>query len=336
MAVPFAINGFGRIGRAVARLARGRSDVRLVALNDPAPVAVLADRLKYDSVRGPYAGKVTVRAADLELDGHPVAVFRSDRPADVPWSRSTARIVLECSGQFLDRESAAGHLGNGVERVVWSANSPQADVTLCRSINEGAYDPRRHRLISNASCTTHCLAPLLRVLEQVAGIEHGAMTSVHSYTPSQELLDASQASGRRARAAGLNLVPLATTAPRAIDELIPSLAGKISGLVVRVPSPAGAWLEVVARVQRETTTEALRAAFRKAATSAPLAGVLGVCEEELVSSDFVGSPESAIVDLSTTAVTDGRLVRVAAWYDNEWGYAHRLIELVAALGEQAS
>ncbi|MEM7481204.1 MAG: glyceraldehyde 3-phosphate dehydrogenase NAD-binding domain-containing protein [Acidobacteriota bacterium] len=335
MPTPFALNGLGRIGRAVLRLAADRPEVQPVAINDPAPTASLVARLAHDSVRGPLAHGVRPEGDGLRLGEHWIRHFRQAEPAEIPWHQSGARLVVEASGRFLG-EAARSHLGESVERVVLSANSDHADVTLCPGINDhgNLYDPRRHRLVSASSCTTNCLAPVLAVLDAAGGIERAAFTSVHSYTPSQKLFDEpgeGEGDDRRRRAAALNLIPLASTTPAAIGRVLPHLAGRVDGRVVRVPTPAGALLEVTAHLSHNTEAEALRGAFRRAAENS-LRGILAVTEDALVSSDFIHRPESAIIDLPLLGLTDGRLARVAAWYDNEWGYAHRLLDLIVRLG----
>jgi glyceraldehyde 3-phosphate dehydrogenase len=240
-------------------------------------------------------------------------------------------VVVEATGALTSRDQAAGHLGGPVERVVLSANSDDADVTLCLGVNDGDFDPHRHRVISNASCTTNCLAPLVAVLDRRFGVERAAMTTVHSYTVNQRLLDLAHPNPRRQRAAALNMTPTATSAPRALGRVLPHLAGRLSGMAIRVPTPMGALLELVAHLRRPATADEVRDAYRGAAGEGPLAGILAVSEEELVSSDFIGEAHSAVVDLPLVEVADGRLARVAAWYDNEWGYATRLADLVARL-----
>jgi glyceraldehyde 3-phosphate dehydrogenase len=332
MTVPFAINGLGRIGRALVRIAAGRDDLLLVAVNDLADPAALARLVQRDTVHGPFAGRVETDGGALVIDGRRVPLFCQPDPSRVPWGGTGARVVVEATGALLARDRAAGHLRDGVERVVVSANAPEADVTICQGINDADYDPARHRVVSNASCTTNCLAPLLAVLDAGWGVERALMTTIHSYTLNQRLLDAPHDDPRRARAAALNTVPTATTAPRAVGEVLPALAGRVEGLAVRVPTPAVAMLDLSAALAAEATAEAVRRAFRAAAAEGPLAGVLAVSDEELVSSDFVGSPFSAVVDMPLVQVAGGRLVRVVAWYDNEWGYATRLADLVARIG----
>jgi len=339
MTTPFAINGLGRIGRALLRIAAGRDDVEVVAVNDPVPAAALARLVARDTMHGPYAGEVWADGSDLVVDGRRIPVSAAPTPADCDWGDSGARIVVEASGRFLGRAEAAGHLGQGtggVERVILSANAPGPDVTLCRGVNFDAYDPARHRVLSNSSCTTNCLAPLVRVLDDAFGVERVAMSTVHSYTGNQRLVDSHHAEARRSRAAAVNLIPVASSAAAALGRLMPHLAGRVAGMSVRVPTAVGAMMEITAELGSDADTADLRDAFRAAASGATgdpdLAAVLAISEEELVSSDFVGNPHSAVVDLPLAEVVDRRLARVVAWYDNEWGYATRLADLVARVG----
>ncbi len=340
MTTPFAINGLGRIGRALLRIAAGRDDVEVVAVNDPVPAAALARLLARDTVHGRFAGEVAADGGDLVVDGRRIPVTAAATPAECSWQASGARLVVEASGRFLRRDAAAGHLApegdGGVQRVILSANAPDPDVTLCLGVNLDAYDPARHRVISNSSCTTNCLAPLLRVLDDAYGVERVVMSTVHSYTGNQRLVDSHHAEARRSRAAAANVIPVATSTAAAVGRLMPHLAGRVAGLSVRVPTAAGAMMEIAADLGSDADVAGLRDAFRSAAGGGghdpELAAVVAVSEEELVSSDFVGSPHSAVVDLPLTEVVDRRLVRVVAWYDNEWGYATRLADLVARIG----
>ncbi len=328
---PFAINGLGRIGRALARIAVGRDDLELVAVNDLVEPAVLARLLARDTVHGPFPGTVTAAEGALVIDGRRIPVYAAARPEDVPWEGCGARVVVEATGAFLGQAEAAGHLRGEVERVVLTANTDDADVLLCRGINDDAYDPARHRVISNSSCTTNCLAPLVRVLDERFGVRRALMSTTHSYTVNQRLLDLPHPDARRARAAAVNMIPTTTTAPRALDRLLPAVAGRVEGMALRVPTPAVALLDLAAELAAEADAAAVRDAYR-AAAAGDLAGILGTVDEELVSSDFIGSPLSAVVDLPLVQVADRRLARVVAWYDNEWGYASRLADLVARLG----
>ncbi|HKI04972.1 MAG TPA: glyceraldehyde 3-phosphate dehydrogenase NAD-binding domain-containing protein [Thermoanaerobaculia bacterium] len=336
MPLRFGINGLGRVGRALLRAAHGRQDLQLAAVNDVVPSHVLARLLARDTVHGPFAAAVHAVAGGLEIGGGFVAVFQEDDPARLDWARHGVEVVVEASGRFLRRERAAAHLGGTVRQVVLSANADPADpadVTVCLGLNEGAFDPARHAVVSNASCTTNCLALVAKVLHDRFGVRRALMSAVHSYTENQRLLDLPHSDPRRSRAAGLNIVPTSTTAPEALGLLLPELAGRVEGLHVRVPTPMVAMLDLVADLEREATAESVRQAFREAAQG-PLEGWLGVTEEELVSSDFVNDPRSAVVDLPLVQVVGGGLARVAAWYDNEWGYAHRLADLLDRLASR--
>lgn len=335
MPLRYAINGLGRVGRALVRAARGRPDLLLVAINDLVPAPILARLIARDTVHGRYPGTVEATSAGLLLDGREIPVFRSDDPAAIPWESHGVAVVVEATGRFLPRSVAARHLTSGAGHVVLSANSvpaDPADVTICLGANGDALDPERHRVISNASCTTNGLALVTQVLAADFGVRRALMSTVHSYTENQRLLDVAHADPRRSRAAGLNVIPTPTTAPGALAELVPSLAGRIEGLAIRVPTAAVAMLDLAVELERDATVEELAEAFRRAAAG-PLAGLLGVTDEELVSSDFIGDTRSAVVDLPLLQVADRRLARIVAWYDNEWGYAHRLAELLGRLAE---
>lgn len=337
MPLRYAINGFGRIGRALLRAAWQRPEIELAAVNDVVPVSQLARLLARDTVHGPFPGRV--EAAEVEEDGalriggRLVPVLQEPDPARIDWPRHGAAVVVEATGRFLRRAQAAAHLRGGVRTVILSANShpaDPADFTVCLGVNEEAWDPERHAVTSNASCTTNCLTLMAKVLHDEFGVRRALMSTVHSYTENQRLLDLPHPDPRRSRAAALNIVPTSTTAAEAVGDLLPALAGRLGGLAVRVPTPAVALLDLVAEMEREAPAEAVRAAYR-AAAAGPLAGLLGVSEEELVSSDFINDPRSAVIDLPLVESLDGRLVRVMAWYDNEWGYAHRLADLLARL-----
>jgi glyceraldehyde-3-phosphate dehydrogenase type I len=336
MTVRFAINGFGRIGRALLRASRGRPEIELAAVNDVAPASQLARLLARDTVHGPFPGTVEEREGSLWIDGRCIPVFQEADPARVDWSRHGAEAVVEATGRFLERGRAAAHLCGSVRTVILSANShpaDPADFTVCFGINEAAWDPERHPVASNASCTTNCLALVTKVLHDCFGVRRALMSTVHSYTENQRLLDLAHPDPRRARAAALNIIPTSTTAAEALGDLLPALAGRIRGQAVRVPTPVVALLDLVAETERDAPAEAVRDAYREAA-GGPLAGLLGITEEELVSSDFINDPRSAVVDLPLVESLDGRLVRILAWYDNEWGYAHRLADLLAILGRR--
>jgi glyceraldehyde 3-phosphate dehydrogenase len=341
----FGINGFGRVGRALLRIAHGREELQLAAIaaiNDVVPAPVLARLLARDTVHGPFGGHVEAEDNALWIDGRRVPVFAEADPARVDWTGSGVEVVVEATGRFLGRRKAAAHLGGTVRRVVISANADPADpadVSVCLGVNLGlneeAFDPHRHSVISNASCTTNALALVAKVLHDRFGVRRALMSVVHSYTENQRLLDLPHSDPRRSRAAGLNIVPTSTTAPEALGLLIPELAGRVEGLAVRVPTPMVAMLDLVAELEREATAETVRQAFRDAANpTGVMSGVLGISEEELVSSDFVNDPRSAVVDLPLVQIVDGGLVRVVAWYDNEWGYSHRLADLLSLLARR--
>jgi glyceraldehyde 3-phosphate dehydrogenase len=330
MALRFGINGLGRVGRALLRIAREREGIELAAVNDVVPAHVLARLVARDTVHGPFAGEAWADEGALVLDGRTIPAFQQPDPARVDWSAAGVEVVVEATGRFLGRQEAAAHLGGTVRRVVISANpdpADPADLTLCLGVNEGAFDPDRHAVVSNASCTTNALGLVVKVLHERFGVRRALMSTVHSYTENQRLLDLPHPDPRRSRAAALNIVPTATTAAGWLGRLMPELAGRVDGFAVRVPTPAVAMLDLVAELARETSAEEVRRAFR-AAAQGELAGLLGVSEEELVSADFVGDPRSAVIDLPLVQVVGGGLARVVAWYDNEWGYAHRLADLL--------
>ena len=325
-----AINGFGRIGRNVLRalLERG-SDLELVAVNDLTEPAALARLLAFDSTAGRLGRPVTAEDGAIVVDGHRVAVLAEREPAALPWRDLGVDVVLESTGRFTSADAARGHLDAGARKVLVSAPSAGADVTLAPGVNTDAYDPAEHTIVSNASCTTNALAPLASVLDELAGIEHGFMTTVHAYTQEQNLQDAPHRDARRARAAAVNIVPTTTGAAKAIGLVLPRLDGKLSGDSIRVPVPVGSIVELNATVSRDVSRDDVLAAYREAAAG-PLAGVLEYAEDPLVSSDIVGNPASSIFDSLLTRV-DGRHVKVVAWYDNEWGFSHRVVDTLELL-----
>jgi len=335
MPLRFAINGFGRIGRALLRIAWSREGLLPVAVNDVVPARQLAPLLARDSVHGPFGERVEVDASGaLAIGGRHLPCFQEDDPARVPWGTAGAEIVVEATGRFLRRSQAAAHLRDGVRAVILSANADPAepvDATFCIGLREPEpADSPVTGVVSNASCTTNCLALLADVLHRGFGVRRAVMSTVHSYTENQRLLDLPHPDPRRARAAAVNIIPTSTTAARSLGLILPELAGRIDGFAVRVPTPVVALLDLVADLERDTTADEIRAAYRDAAAGR-LAGVLGVTDEELVSTDFVNDPRSAVVDLPLVQVVDGRMVRVVAWYDNEWGYATRLADLLERL-----
>jgi len=329
MAVRVGINGFGRIGRNVFRAAHeSGADVEIVAVNDITDAATLGHLLKYDSVFGPFPGEVAVGDGVLTVDGRETKVLAERDPAQLPWSELGVDVVIESTGFFTKRDDAAKHLGAGASKVIISAPATGPDVTVALGVNfDDVYDAERHHVISNASCTTNCLAPVAKVLHETVGIEHGLMTTIHAYTADQRLQDAPHKDLRRARAAAINLVPASTGAAKAIGLVIPELQGKLNGFAVRAPVPTGSVVDLTAVVKRETSKDELNAAFAAAADSGALTGVLRYTDEPLVSSDIVKSPFSSILDSQLTSVLDGTLVKLVAWYDNEWGYSNRVIEL---------
>jgi len=332
MPTRIAINGFGRIGRAVVRIAHEREDdLEVVAVNDITDVATLAHLLARDSVYGRFPASVAARDGAIDVAGHEILAFSEQDPADLPWADLGIDVVIEATGRFRTRADAQRHLDAGARKVILSApakGSEPADANVVLGVNfDEAYDPARHHIITNASCTTNCLAPVAKVLHETVGIRHGLMTTVHAYTADQRLLDAPHKDLRRARAAGVNLVPTSTGAAKTLGLVIPELAGRLNGFAVRVPIPTGSLVDLTIEAERATTVEEINAAFAARAAGAPLAGVLAYSEEPLVSSDIVGDPHSAIFDAPMTTVVDGTQVKVVAWYDNEWGYANRLVEL---------
>jgi glyceraldehyde 3-phosphate dehydrogenase len=325
-----AINGFGRIGRTTLRalVTRG-SALELVAVNDLGTPATLAHLLRHDSTLGRFPRPVEVDGADLLVDGHRVRVLAERDPGNLPWADLGVEVVLESTGRFTSAGAARAHLDAGARKVLVSAPAEGADVTLAYGVNTGAYDPAAHTVVSNASCTTNALAPLASVLDDLAGIEHGFMTTVHAYTQEQNLQDGPHRDLRRARAAGVNIVPTTTGAAKAIGLVLPNLAGKLSGDSIRVPVPVGSLVELNATVSRDVTRDEVLAAYRAAADGA-LAGILEFSEEPLVSSDITGDPHSAVFDAALTRA-EGRHVKVVAWYDNEWGFSHRVVDTLELL-----
>lgn len=335
MAIRVAINGFGRIGRQVIRAAKqsGRTDLDFIAVNDLTSNEMLAHLFRYDSVHGAYPGTVEVTAEGLRIDGDDVKVLSEKDPGSLPWKDLKIDVVVESTGIFRDRERASKHLQAGAKKVIISAPAKKEDVTVVLGVNEDAYDPEKHDIISNASCTTNCLAPVVKVLVDRFGFRHGFMTTVHSYTNDQNILDLPHKDFRRARAAALSMIPTTTGAAKATAVVIPAVKGKIDGMAIRVPTPDVSIVDLVAEVEKDTTTEEVNAAFREAAAG-PLQGILAVSDEPLVSVDFTTDAHSSVVDALSTNVIDGRLVKVLSWYDNEWGYSSRVVDLVSYVGER--
>ena len=322
------INGFGRIGRNVFRAAHARgADIDWVGVNDITDTETLAHLLKHDSILGPFPGEVEASDTGLTVDGKELRVFAERDPADLPWGDVGAEVVVESTGLFTDRDSAAKHLDAGAKKVIISAPAKGPDVTLALGVNDDAYDPAEHHVISNASCTTNCLAPVARVLHDSVGIERGVMTTIHAYTADQNLQDAPHKDLRRARAAAVNLVPTSTGAAKAIGLVIPELEGKLNGVAVRAPVITGSVVDLVCTVERPTSVEEVNAAFAERADSGPLEGILQYTEEPLVSTDIISTAYSSVFDAGLTMVIDERLVKLVAWYDNEWGYSNRVVDL---------
>ncbi|MCB1020040.1 MAG: type I glyceraldehyde-3-phosphate dehydrogenase [Bryobacterales bacterium] len=330
MAVKVAINGFGRIGRNVFRASLNDPGVEVVAINDITDNKTLAHLLKYDSVFGRLKAEVSADDTGITVDGKKVVVYSERDPAQIPWSDNGAEIVVESTGIFTKGPDAAKHLGGSVKKVIISAPAKQEDITLVLGVNDDKYDPAAHNIISNASCTTNCLAPVAKVLETKFGIEKATMTTVHSYTNDQRTLDLPHSDLRRARAAAINMIPTKTGAAAAIGLVMPELKGKCDGFAIRVPTPDVSVVDLVAEVKTPTTVEEVNAAL-KAAAEGELKGILGYTEEPLVSTDFLGDPHSSYVDASMTKVLGGNMVKVLTWYDNEWGYSCRVVDLAKML-----
>ena len=330
MAVRVGINGFGRIGRNIMRAALGDDNIDFVAVNDLTSAHTLAHLLKYDSVLGNLKACVEAREDGISVDGDEFKVLSKRDPAELPWKALGVDVVFESTGLFTDRGAAAKHLAAGAKKVVITAPAKGPDITLVLGVNEEKYDPAAHQIISNASCTTNCLAPLAKVIHQKFGIRKGWMTTIHSYTNDQQLLDLPHKDLRRARAAALSMIPTSTGAASAVGEVLPELKGKLDGFAMRVPTPNVSVVDLVAIVDKKTSAEEVNAALKDSSTGA-LKGLLQFSEEELVSIDFKGNPHSSIVDAAYTKVMDGDFVKVLSWYDNEWGYSNRCVDLLRLL-----
>ena len=330
MAVKVGINGFGRIGRNIVRAGLHRDDVEFVAVNDITDTRTLAHLLKYDSVLGPLPEKIQADADSISVGNKKLKVFATKDPAQLDWSSLGAQIVVESTGKFTDAHDACKHLRGTVKKVIITAPAKNEDVTIVLGVNDGMYDPAKHNVISNASCTTNCLGPVVKVLYDHFGIQKGSMTTIHSYTNDQNVLDFPHKDLRRARAAALNMIPTTTGAAKAIGLVMPQLKGKLDGYAMRVPTPNVSVVDFVALLDKATTTEEVNAAF-KAAAEGPMNGILAYTEDPVVSTDMMHNPNSSIVDAGMTKVLDGNLVKVVSWYDNEWGYSCRVIDLIAFL-----
>ena len=333
MPVKVGINGFGRIGRNVFRAVHSEgADIEVLAVNDLTDAATLAHLLKYDSILGPFPGKVEAKGDAIVVDGKELKVLAETDPAKLPWADIGADVVLESTGHFTDRAGASKHLEAGARKVIISAPATDPDVTVLLGVNfDEAYDKESHHIISNASCTTNCLAPVAKVLHETVGIKHGLMTTIHAYTSDQRLQDLPHKDPRRSRAAAVNLIPTSTGAAKAIGIVIPELNGKLHGISVRAPVITGSVVDLTAEVSRETTVEEINAAMKERADTGPLKGILQYSEDPLVSTDIINSSYSSIFDSLLTSVLDGTMVKVVAWYDNEWGYSNRLADLVQRL-----
>ncbi|TNF71524.1 MAG: type I glyceraldehyde-3-phosphate dehydrogenase [Acidobacteria bacterium] len=331
MSIRFAINGLGRIGRALVRVAAGRPDLELVAVNDLGTAEQLALLLERDSLHGRFAKDVAVDDGDLWLDGRRVATHREPEAEKIPWEASEPQIVLDSTGWCITPERARVHHRGSVKKVLVSGNAKGMDITVCQGVNDEQYDPASHHLLSAASCTTNCLAPVALVLDRTFTINRALLNTVHSYNNDQRLLSYPHRDPRRARSAAINIIPTTTSAIQAVCRILPELTGKIEGFAVRVPTPLVSLIDLVVELDRRPTDTEINDAFRQAATG-DLEGILTVSEDELVSSDFLGDPHSAIVDLPLTQTVENRLCRVVAWYDNEWGHASRLADLLELAG----
>jgi len=332
MAIRVGINGFGRIGRQVVRAAKERkAAIDLVAINDLTDTKTLAHLFRYDSVHGTYAGTVTHDADSITIDGDRIAVLKEKDPALLPWKDLKVDVVLESTGRFTKADDARKHIAGGAKKVIISAPATGEDITVVLGVNHDRYDAKAHTIISNASCTTNCLAPMVKVLRDAFGFKHGAMVTIHSYTNDQSILDLPHKDLRRARAAAVSMIPTTTGAAKATALVIPEVKGKIDGIAIRVPTPDVSLTELTVEVDRPTTVAEVNAAFRQAADG-PLKGILAYTEEELVSVDYIGNPHSTILDGKNTNVIDGTLVKVSGWYDNEWGYSSRCVDLIERIG----
>jgi len=335
MAIRVGINGFGRIGRQVLRAFRERypGDVDVVAFNDLGDLKTMAHLFRYDSNYGRYPGNVEVKDGALIVDGDEVKALAEKDPAALPWKDLGVDIVIESTGRFTDRDSASKHLTAGAKKVIISAPAKGEDITICLGVNGDKYDPAKHNIISNASCTTNCLAPAAKVVNDAFGIQRALMTTIHSYTNDQNILDLPHKDLRRARAAALSMIPTTTGAAKAVSLVIPELKGKFDGFAIRVPTPTVSVVDFVADVEKPTTKEELLAAF-DAAAAGPMKGILGVSREPLVSVDFKGDSRSSIIDAESCQVMGGTMVKVVTWYDNEWAYSVRVADLTKIIGEK--
>jgi glyceraldehyde 3-phosphate dehydrogenase len=334
MAIKVGINGFGRIGRNVFRATKRFDDIEVVAVNDITSPATLAHLLKYDSVLGNYAGDISADGDNLVVDGQRIKVLAERDPGNLPWADLGVDLVVESTGFFTDAEKAKVHIEKGgAKKVIISAPAKNEDITIVMGVNDKAYDPAVHSIVSNASCTTNCLAPVAKVLHESFGIKSALMTTVHSYTNDQKILDAPHEDLRRARAAAVNIIPTTTGAAKAVALVLPELKGKFHGMALRVPVKDVSLVDLTAELERDVTVDEINAAMKRASED-DLEGILGYTEEELVSTDFQGDPHSSVLDAKSTMVIDGRHVKVLSWYDNEWGYSCRVVDLIRFMGQQ--
>jgi len=333
MAIRVGINGFGRIGRQVLRAAKqaGVKDLDFVAVNDLTDTKTLAHLFKYDSVHREYKGDVTAGSSSITVDGDEIRILAEKDPAKLPWKDLGVDVVLESTGRFTDADKARAHIAGGAKKVIISAPAKGEDITIVMGVNHTKYDPKGHTIISNASCTTNCLVPMVKVVRDNFGFVRGSMVTVHSYTNDQSILDLPHKDLRRARAAAVSMIPTTTGAAKATSLVIPELKGKIDGIAIRVPTPDVSMTDLAVVVDKPVTVEQVNAAFR-AAADGPLKGILKYTDLELVSSDYIGDPHSCILDSKCTNVVDGLLVKVSGWYDNEWGYASRCVDLLQYVG----
>jgi glyceraldehyde 3-phosphate dehydrogenase len=334
MAIRIGINGFGRIGRNVFRAALGDPSLDFVAVNDLTDAKTLAYLLKYDSVHGTLDADVQASDSELMVNGKPSKILAVKDPKELPWKDLGVDLVIESTGRFTDREGASRHLSAGAKRVIISAPAKDADVTVVLGVNESSYDPRKHQIVSNASCTTNCLAPVAKVLLENFGIRHGVMTTIHSYTNDQQLLDLPHKDLRRARAAAVSMIPTSTGAAKALHLVLPQLKGKMDGMAIRVPTPNVSIVDLTVETDKDCDVTSVNAAFRRAAEG-PLKGILKYSEDPIVSTDQNGDPHSATLDAPLTTILDHRMVKVIAWYDNEWGYSCRIRDLIKFIASKA-
>jgi glyceraldehyde 3-phosphate dehydrogenase len=333
MALRVAINGFGRIGRNFLRTSWAHKELKVIAINDLTDAKTLAHLLKYDSVQGIFRSDVKTGNGSITVDEDEIKVLAVMEPEKLPWNDLGIDVVIESTGRFVDRPSATKHVEAGAKWVIISAPAKEPDATICMGVNEETLDPAKHKIISNASCTTNCLAPVAKVIHNEFGIVRGMMTTIHSYTNDQRILDLPHKDLRRARAAALNMIPTTTGAAKAVGLVLPELKGKLNGMSIRVPTPNVSVVDLVAELGKEVTAEEINAALKKAAEG-PMKGFLQYSEEPLVSTDFIGNPHSSIVDGASTMVLEGKMVKILSWYDNEWGYSTRLRDLILYIGKR--